>query len=281
MSSLSRPAAALAVALFSAAPLFAGGVSWEKSFEKALRRAQKERKPIMIDFRAEWCGWCHRLDKTTYRDEKVERLVGEFFVAVKVDTEGSPSEREIASRYDVMSLPTILFVSPTGRVVHRLDGFQGPGQFPETLETARGFASKVMSYEEILERKADDALALFGLGSHLFERQLYEESREVLERAVQLDGTSPVSYRKRARMMVAIIASADRQFEEADSRLREALGLGLSSEYDPRILYVEAKNFIAWGRPGQARPILQRILVDHPASSIAERARETLQALNR
>ena len=281
LSSLRSSASLLTVATLSASSLFAAGITFEKTYEKATRRAQKEHRALMIDFRADWCGWCHRLDKTTYRDERVVEIVGESFVAVKVDTEGSRDEVAIAARYDVRDLPTIVFTSPSGILVHRVDGFQGPGQFPSTLEIARTLAAKVMSYEESIEKNTDDALALFALGNHLFERALYDQSRDLLLRAIQSDSQSPLSYRKKARMDLAIIASAERRFEEAEARLREALAVGPSAEYDPRILFLLARNYINWNRPDAARALLQKILDHHPGSAVANRARETLQALNR
>ena len=92
------------------------GLKWEKSFEEALKKARATRRPVLIDFWAEWGGWCHRLDQTTYVDGLVVKM-GEDFVSVKVDTEGGRQQQEIAERYDVTQLPTILFVSPAGRVL--------------------------------------------------------------------------------------------------------------------------------------------------------------------
>ena len=85
------------------------GIRWERRFEDALKKARTSHKPVIVDFWAQWCGWCHRLDKTTYVDPAVVKL-SEGFVAVKVNTEGDPRETAVAIRYDVSSLPTIMVI---------------------------------------------------------------------------------------------------------------------------------------------------------------------------
>src|SRR5262245_22621205 len=147
------------------------GIKWERSFEEALKKARAARKPVMIDFWAEWCGWCHRLDQTTYVDPRVVRM-SEDFVAVKVDTEGGARQAQIAERYDVGGqLPSIVFTSPQGRVLLKITGFQGPGQFPATLEKAREIGARVMAWESVLDDDPNDAMALMRLGTHLYEQE--------------------------------------------------------------------------------------------------------------
>ena len=109
------------------------GVPWRKDFKAALREARTTGKPVMVDFWAKWCEWCHKLDATTYRDETVVALLREF-VPVKVDTEGSPGERELSARHGVETLPTIAFLSPAGRLFIRHASFEGPETFPALLE---------------------------------------------------------------------------------------------------------------------------------------------------
>jgi len=259
----------------------AGGVRWERNWEQAVKKAQAAHKPLLIDFWADWCGWCRRLDRTTYLDPTVVRLAQEF-VAVKVNTEGAPREVAIAARYEVGTLPTILFISPSGRPVHRLTGYQGPGQFPLTLEQARVSAAKVMAWEAVLERSPGDAAALLGLASHLFDQEAYAESRGLLDRAIHADAQRPAPQRKQARLLLAVMLKTyDENFVGAEALLKEGLAIAPAGEMDPSLLYALGKTYLAWGRRDQARATFQEIVASHAESPVAQKARETLVALDR
>jgi thioredoxin-like negative regulator of GroEL len=266
--------------LLTGGPATSAGIKWERSFEEALKKAKATRKPILVDFWADWCGWCHRLDKTTYVDSVVVRKA-EDFVAVKVNTEGSRKETEVAIRYDVQSLPTILFLSPEGHTVHRLNGFQGPGQFPRTLDQALEVAKRILLLEAAIEKNPNDAAALAGLGRHLYEEESYEESRDLLYRSVQVDRDEPAPSRRQARMMLAIIENYDRKYAEAEGLLTDALGIKPAGEDQAKILFVLGRTYASWGRRDDAQKMMQRILRDYAGSAMAQKARETLLALDR
>jgi thiol-disulfide isomerase/thioredoxin len=266
--------------LLTGGPATSAGIKWERSFEEALKKAKATRKPILVDFWAEWCGWCHRLDKTTYVDPVVVRKADEF-VAVKINTEGSRKEADVAIRYDVQSLPTILFLSPEGHPVHRLNGFQGPGQFPRTLDQALEVAKRILLLEAAIEKNPNDAAALAGLGRHLYEEESYEESRDLLERSVQVDRDEPAPSRRQARMMLAIIQNYDRKYAEAEGLLKDALNIKPTGEDQAKILFVLGRTYASWNRRDDAQKMMQRILRDYPGSPMAQKARETLVALDR
>jgi thioredoxin-like negative regulator of GroEL len=273
--------APLALALLVAGPpARPAGIRWESGFDEALKRARAAGKPVMIDFWAEWCGWCHRLDQTTYVDPSVVR-VAKGFVAVKVNTEGAERDVKVAERYDVTSLPTILFVSPAGRQLMRVDGFQGPGQFPRTLESALEVSTRVIAWEKAIGQDAKNAEALLGLGSHLFEQELYEDSSGLLYDAVRADRKRPATDRAKARMLLGIIQTYDRHYPEAERLLREALALPPAPDQVPRILFVLGRAYLAGGKREDAREMMQRILADHRDSPVAQKARETLMMLDR
>jgi thiol:disulfide interchange protein len=107
-------------------------IQWTDNLEKGLAQAKKENKPALIDFYADWCGWCERLDKDTYTDPKVIDL-SKRFVMIKVNTEG---ERRATVKYGVRSLPTIVITNAAGREIGRVTGYRPASSFLNEMQIA-------------------------------------------------------------------------------------------------------------------------------------------------
>jgi thioredoxin 1 len=73
--------------------------------------------PVLVDFWAPWCGPCKAIGPSV--DALAEELAGQLKV-VKVNTDEA---QEIATRYSVMSIPTLLVIKG-GEVVETLIGNQ-------------------------------------------------------------------------------------------------------------------------------------------------------------
>jgi thioredoxin-like negative regulator of GroEL len=254
-------------------------IKWEKKFDEAMRVAKRTGKPVVVDFWAEWCDWCRRLDRTTYADPAVVRKVDEF-VAVKINTEGSRRETEVAAKYGVGArLPVVLFLSPQGHQLFRIDAYQGPGQFPKTLDIARQVAGRVMGWEATLAAEPNEPTALLGLGRHLLNQGYYDESTALLRRAVDNDAAAATHARREARMLLAMLAQASRDFGEAERLVKEALNLGPDAEEQPKLLLLLGRTYVSSGRKEEGVATFEVIVQQFPQSPMAEKAKETLTNL--
>lgn len=90
-------------------------VDWVAYSPEAVEAAAAAGKPVLLDFRADWCLPCLKMEATTFVDSRVVELAREF-VMVKADlTEsGSAEAREMLDRYRVKGVPTIVFLDRAG-----------------------------------------------------------------------------------------------------------------------------------------------------------------------
>ena len=95
----------------------------KQSFDKALG----EGKLMMVDFWADWCGPCRMLAPVI--DQLAERYEGKV-VSGKVNVD---DEQELAIRYGVMSIPTVIFFKD-GKEIDRKVGVMPGDAFVQTLE---------------------------------------------------------------------------------------------------------------------------------------------------
>src|SRR5438067_12243937 len=70
-------------------------VDWYPWGDEALKKAKREQKPIFLSIGYSACHWCHVMERESFEDEGIARLLNESFVAIKVDREERPDLDEI------------------------------------------------------------------------------------------------------------------------------------------------------------------------------------------
>lgn len=101
--------------------------------QKALDRAKREGKLVLVDFYADWCGPCKRMLNETYKDPKVASEL-ERFVFLKVDTDDHP---QASKHFGVAGIPDARVLKPDGTEVARFVGFKGASEVLGILRAAR------------------------------------------------------------------------------------------------------------------------------------------------
>lgn len=87
---------------------------WTSSLSAGLAQAEREGKPVLIDFWATWCKNCLTMDATTFEDASVKDAL-EGYVKVKVQAEDPDAEpaRSLLARFKSVGLPTYVILRPT------------------------------------------------------------------------------------------------------------------------------------------------------------------------
>jgi uncharacterized protein YyaL (SSP411 family) len=137
-------------------------VHWHPWGDAAFARAQAEDKPILLDIGAVWCHWCHVMDRESYEDPEVAKLVNEHFVAVKVDRDERP---DVDARYQAAvsaitgqsGWPLTAFLTPDGRP------YFGGTYIPRDDRYGRpGIERVLLAMSQVWQERRDEALETAG-----------------------------------------------------------------------------------------------------------------------
>jgi len=88
----------------------------------------KSPEVVMVDFWAVWCGPCQMVGPIV--DELAKEYQGRLKV-MKLNTDDAP---DVAGKYQIMSIPSILFFKG-GEVVEKIVGARPKQQFKEIIDT--------------------------------------------------------------------------------------------------------------------------------------------------
>ncbi|MDT8439106.1 MAG: protein-disulfide reductase DsbD [Wenzhouxiangellaceae bacterium] len=133
------------LAPFTAAPVAGGmAVAGPPEFVKLADLAALERavaaanRPMFVDFYADWCVDCKRMERSTFPDPAVARAMGEFDL-VKIDmTDFNDDHQQILNAFGLIGPPAYLFFNDGGELAdYRMYGFMPPETFTAHLARVR------------------------------------------------------------------------------------------------------------------------------------------------
>lgn len=127
-------------------------VKW-MTFEEALEKSKTEKRKIFIDVYTDWCGWCKVMDKNTFSEPNVAKILNEQFYPVKFDAEQKedvvfngttfkfiPSGRNgyhqlaAALLNNQLSYPTVVFLDEEFKMIQPLAGYQKAPEFHKIIQ---------------------------------------------------------------------------------------------------------------------------------------------------
>ncbi|MGO9264941.1 MAG: thioredoxin domain-containing protein [Candidatus Binataceae bacterium] len=131
-------------------------VDWYPWGEEALARARAENKPILLSIGYSACHWCHVMERESFENEAIARLMNENFVPIKVDREERPDLDQIYM--DAVQLltghggwPLTVFLTPETRPF-----YGGTYYPPEDRRGMPGFARVLTALADAYHNKPDD-----------------------------------------------------------------------------------------------------------------------------
>ncbi len=107
-----------------------------EDLQKKLAQAKQENKMVMLDFYADWCVYCKKMESTTFKSDKVISALDNFIVLQADVTEMDELDEALLKAYKIPAPPAILFFKPqTGEAKNfRMVGYKDGEEFTQHVQ---------------------------------------------------------------------------------------------------------------------------------------------------
>jgi thiol:disulfide interchange protein DsbD len=85
-------------------------VSTPQALDDAIARARQARRPVVLDFSAEWCIECRVMDRTVFSDPVVRERLRDFDLIRADATDYNSDSQSLMTRFGVIGPPTVIFL---------------------------------------------------------------------------------------------------------------------------------------------------------------------------
>ena len=104
--------------------------NYEISYDKALEKAKKQNKPIMLILSTKTCPWCRKLERQTLKKDFIHTIVKKEFIPLSLDRD----EGMFPDKFTSKVVPTVFFINPKNETaIASSYGYKNKRDFKEIL----------------------------------------------------------------------------------------------------------------------------------------------------
>ncbi|WCJ58245.1 thioredoxin family protein [Fontisphaera persica] len=163
---------------------------WLSSYTEALKRAERDKKPILLDVTTDWCSWSKKMERETFADKEVQKEMSDFLL-VRLNAEEEANE-SVVKEFKVSSYPTLLVLNYKGEVVGQAEGFLDVKDMKVFCQKYKSvFKGNPLGYKEVQLPPEDPLFAALEKARKLSDKareQGYAQVLDYYECKIQADG---------------------------------------------------------------------------------------------
>ena len=117
-------------------------------YEQGMAQAKAAGKHIFLYFHADWCTYCVKLKKTTFKNKEVVSYLRDNFISISVDTD---KKKKLSTQWGVKGLPTLWFLKPDNSKISSIPGYVDKKQLLDVLKYIHTQSYDKLSFNEFVK----------------------------------------------------------------------------------------------------------------------------------
>ncbi len=275
---MKRNAFVIAAAVLLASQAY-GARTWNKSLAVAQKKAKESHELIFVDMFADWCGWCHQMEKDVFPSEVFQKATDDM-VLLRLNTEDNGEGTQLAQKLAVTTLPTFLLLTPDGMVAGVIHGYAPPNEFVKTLNDTE---SSFREFEKLVKSEptfATDYQKRLDLARAFTKHYALTQSEMRFKKLITEKGV-PVNIRDQAYYELAVSQALQNKYDDASKTVTAFSKVQNKGESYERARFLQGQIYLEQGNLAAAASALRNFKSSFPNSPLNRWVDATLPDIER
>ncbi|MCE5251178.1 thioredoxin fold domain-containing protein [bacterium] len=118
--------------------------TWFTDWDKGIEEAKKTKKPVVVDFYADWCVYCKKMDKETFSAPEIKKRLADGWIGIRLNAEKGDlsgtydgktmTYPQLTQYFGVTGFPSFLFIDKELKPMRPVPGFIEKDTFGPMLD---------------------------------------------------------------------------------------------------------------------------------------------------
>jgi len=113
--------------------LYANGLQYEHNFDKAIAKANKQQKEIMMMYSAVWCPECNYMKDVVFKDKNVLKYIQKHYIVLTLDIQ----KDTLPKGFEYVGIPTFFFIGKNAKEKNKIIGGSKANIFLQKLKALK------------------------------------------------------------------------------------------------------------------------------------------------
>ncbi len=113
--------------------LLASELQFEHNFNKALQKAEKQNKEVMMMYSATWCPECNYMKEVVFKDNEVTQYIQKHFIVLSLDIQ----KDKLPKGFNYIGIPTFFFINKDAKEKNKIIGGSKANIFLQKLKALK------------------------------------------------------------------------------------------------------------------------------------------------